>query len=176
MSLRNDPKIRLAKRVLFGKKDPSWLLKWSCVVALIWSLLMVLFMTGMGVFGIVSDPVSSAHEGVKLLKEIGYRFFFAYAALHVVCIFGVMLMWRLKKTGFILYVLGVAGCVFLPFYMITTLDFPYTVAVFGAISIGLFAIHWNKFGQQEVIVVQNVPKKTLRKQQAKQDQSEVSNY
>lgn len=149
MSLRQDPKIRLVKRILFGKKDPPRLLKWTCVAFLVWSVIVAALMAGMGVFSLVGDPVSSAHKGVRQLMEIGPKFFFTYSALHIIIIVSIMLMWRLKSSGFGLLVFANAALVFLPFYMIEKLDFPTPSLVYSLICVGLFAIHLPRMKKEQ---------------------------
>jgi len=107
---------------------------------------MVLILAGMAVFSNINGGEYSQHEHIRLLSEIGIRFFLGYALAEVLCIVGVLMMWRIRKWGYYLYVVGCAGTVGVPYYLLMdTIDFPWVNLIASGIAVGMFSLFLPKF-------------------------------
>ncbi len=91
--------LRLVKRVFLGKKNPPLFLKIIAIAATVWSLLNILVIAGLLFLLLVSPQVAVLEE----LNEIDQKFYVSYIGLHLIAIFGVMLMWRRNLMGFYIF-------------------------------------------------------------------------
>lgn len=139
--------LRLFKRIALGKNKPPMFLRVLCWVNMGWSTLMLLYHLFIGVVMSVSAFKLSNFDDE--IDAIGGKYFFTYALLHAIAIFGVILMWRLKKTGFYIFTGATALMPFLYSIMAKQLNIELTLLLFSAAAIGLFAINWKLFDRSE---------------------------
>ncbi len=135
--------LRLLKRIVLGKKTPPLFLRILCWANLGWSLLMILFYGFIGMLIAIQGDRIKEGAFEEVIKGAGSNFFFSYALLHIIAIFGVILMWRKKKGGFYTYSIVT---LLMPFWlMIITrvVEFDFTTLIFSLVAIGLFALNWN---------------------------------
>jgi hypothetical protein len=134
--------IFLIRRMILGKKKPPFILRWLCTATFVWSSFFLLLSL---IFMLFGDMVTKG-ESFRDFKEAGATFFLIYSIINGATLFGAILMWRLKKTGFYLYAAGAAVGVILPFYMIDHIEFPQTeLVVTGAFVLG-YALHLGRMG------------------------------
>lgn len=137
--------LRLLKRLILGKKKPPFFLRMMCVINFVWSSLMVLY------YSIVAFVIS--FEGNVLnggyfddLKSMGSKVFMVLVVLHLIALFGAILMYRQKRLGFYIYSFAE---ILMPLYMlsvnISNNDFLIMFASSG-IMIGLFALNYKTLG------------------------------
>jgi len=138
--------LRLLKRLILGRKNPSLFLRVISLVAIGWSLLVVIAFSGVLFLLYVSPEVGVLDD----LNEISDRFYISYIGLHLIAILGVILMWREKLTGFYLF----ATVNFLmPFWMsffLPVFSFnPYWLIPSTTLII-LFGLNWRTFNSKEI--------------------------
>ena len=131
----------VAKRIVLGKNKPTPILRFICWFTIIWDLLIMLYMLGSGLFILVSG--GNIWEN-SLLKGFSQNFCFFYAALHGGSLLSAILMYRLKKSGFILYSISNITMVVSTYIFIETLRADYFQIGFTLLMIGLFATQLKK--------------------------------
>ena len=137
--------LRLLKRLILGKKNPSLFLRVISLIAIGWSLLVVLALSGVLFLLYVSPEVGVLDD----LSEISDRFYISYIGLHLIAILGVIFMWREKLIGF--YLFAIVNFL-MPFWMSFFLPvFSYNPYwLIPSISlILLFGLNWRTFNPKE---------------------------
>jgi hypothetical protein len=150
-----DPKIQWFKRVVFGRATPNKLLKWTCLLLFLWSACLLFLMCGLGLFAWLSPEDSVRFEEYTNFREQGIWFFFPYAGWHLISLIAIALIYRLKKTGLIMYTIASAGCTLHPWFMGS--DFPTTSLIFSLICVVLFLVHIGSMHskQEQSVVIGN---------------------
>lgn len=132
---------KIAKKVVLGKNKPTPILRLLCWFTLIWDALVGLYMVTNGL--LVSINGNSFSEE-SMLSDFTQQFSFTYAILHGVSLFSAILMYRLKKNGFILYCVANIAMVVSTFIFVETLQASYIQISFTLVMIGLFATQLRK--------------------------------
>jgi hypothetical protein len=125
-------------KLLLGKTTPPFLLKWLCYFFLAWDTLMIVF------WMIIAIGKSIMNLGAGYVKFVNFGYTFAF--LHFISIIGVLLLWRKKLTGFYIFTASNITMIIVTFFVSNSVSSLEIIAVFFTfISIGLFALNWNKF-------------------------------
>ena len=138
--------LRLLKRIALGKNKPPFFLRTLCWIGMTWEILMILYWLFVGIafylptFGLRSTGV---------ITGLGAKYFFTYAVLHAIALFGILLMWRVKKTGFYIYAVVTGIMPFLQMIMARQIRIDLTILLFSGVAIGLFALNWKLFNKEE---------------------------
>ena len=135
----DDPKIQWFKRIIFGKNTPNKVLKWTCLVLFFWSICLLILMSGLGLFALLSPEDSARFEEYSNFRKQGIWFFFPYAGWHLISLIAIALIYRLKKMGLIIYAIASAGCTVHPWFMGS--DFPTISLIFSLVCVVLFTVH-----------------------------------
>ena len=133
--------IKIAKNILLGKNKPSAILRFLCWFTLIWDGLLLLYFFSSAIVFWVSDISFSDNP---LLEGFTKEFCFTLGVIHSVSFLSAALMYRLKKTGFYLYVIANISLVVAPFIYLNSIKADYIVVVFTLIMIGLFISQFKK--------------------------------
>ena len=91
--------LRLIKRLVFGKKNPSLFLRVIAITAMGWSLLIILALLGL-LFLLYFTPEVGVLDDLNAISD---RFYISYIGLHLFASLGVILMWRTKLMGFYIF-------------------------------------------------------------------------
>ncbi|MFT7611397.1 MAG: hypothetical protein ACI9J3_000340 [Parvicellaceae bacterium] len=147
MGILKHPKVQWLKRIVFGRKDPNQVLKWTCLLLFWWSVLVLILFVGLGLMQMFLPSDSSYYEGLKELKDQGPAFFFIYAGCHLISMISIALIYRLKIVGILIYAIISMLLVFLP--MIYWSEFLTESLIFTLICIILFTVHLGSMGKKE---------------------------
>jgi uncharacterized membrane protein len=127
-------------KLILGKQVPPVFLKWTCYFFMAWDTLMTVFYLFIG----IGKSLMKMSDKYQDMQNFGYM----YALLHLISLFGVILLYRKKLTGF--YIFTVANItmlvlifIFKPTVLITSWEI--IAIIFTLIAIGLFALNWNIF-------------------------------
>jgi hypothetical protein len=124
--------------LLLGKSTPPFLIKWLCYFFLAWDTLLIIFWI------IIAVGKSIMNLGAGYVKFVNFGYTFAF--LHFISIIGVLLLWRKKLTGFYIFTASNTTMIIVTFFVSNSVSSLEIIAVFFTfISIGLFALNWNKF-------------------------------
>lgn len=138
--------LRLIKRLIFGKKSPSLFLRVIAIVAMSWSLLIILALLGL-LFLLYFTPEVGVLDD---LSGISDRFYISYIGLHFLAILGVILMWRTKLIGFYIFTLVNLLTPFWISFFLPVFSFnPYWL-IPSLLFILLFGLNWKTFNNKEV--------------------------
>lgn len=139
--------LRLLKRILLGKKAPSLFLKTLCFIFLAWDFLMIIGFVFIGFANQIGDFMGGEEQ--KIAPELLIKYFFTYAILHFVSLFGVFGMWRKNVIGFYMFTLANLIMPFWYFFITGYWEFQVWILGFSAISVVLFAINWKAFNKKK---------------------------
>jgi hypothetical protein len=133
--LRN---LRLIKRLILGRKNPSLFLRMICMASFIWSLIIIMALLGL-LFLIYVTPKAPVLED---LKGLSIRFYVSYIGLHGLAILGTILMWRKILFGFYLFTIV---SLLMPFWMsffLPVFSFNFYWLIPSISFIALFGLNW----------------------------------
>lgn len=138
--------LRLLKRLILGRKNPSLFLRVLSLFAIAWSLVVIFAFLGVLVLLYISPEVGVLDD----LNALSDRFYISYIGLHFIAILGVILMWRAKLMGFYLFT---AVNLLLPFWMsfflpVFSFNFYWLIPSFTFIL--LFGLNWRTFNPKEI--------------------------
>lgn len=91
-------------------------------------------------FGVVSGMLESIPGG-EMMADAGMAFFAVYFILSAASLFGAIMMWKLKKTGFYLYTGANVIAFFLPMVMLEGAGFNVMGFVFLAAFIVMYGLN-----------------------------------
>jgi len=133
--------LRLLKRMILGKKKPPFFLRMVCVVNFAWSGLMILYY---GILGFAISLKAQYFIG-GYFDELGAKMFLVLVFLHLIAIFGVILMYRKKALGFYIYSIA---ALLMPIYMMVNASFSEVFIMFASslVMIVLFAMNYKTLG------------------------------
>ncbi len=131
----------VTKRIVLGKNKPTPILRFLCWFTIIWDIAIGIYMGATGVIFMIRGENFSENS---MLKDFTQNFCFTYAALHGVSFLAAILMYRLKRNGFILYSIVNIGMVVSTFIFVESLRADYVQIAFTLIMIGLFATQLKK--------------------------------
>ena len=132
---------KVAKRVVLGKNKPTLILRFLCWFTMIWSTIIGLYML---VNGLLISINGNSFSEESMLSDFTKEFCFTYAILHGFSVLSAILMYRLKRNGFILYSIANIGVVVSTFIFIESLRADYFQIGFTLLMIGLFATQLKK--------------------------------
>lgn len=138
--------LRLLKRIVFGKENPSLFLRIIAIASMGWSLIITLAMLGL-LFLISFTPEVAVLDDLDMLD---HRFYISYIGLHIISIIGVILMWRKKVTGFYIYTLIGLLIPFWNSFFLPVFELNYFLLGVSAVFIALFGINWRVFNQKKI--------------------------
>ncbi len=139
--------------LLLGKSQPPFLLKWLCYYFLVWDILLMVFYMLVG----IGKTLFNIGNSDPNFQNYGY----AFSLFHLISFIGVLLLWRKKLIGFYIFSIINLGMILLTFIIspiMTSLSI--TAIFYTVISIGLFALNWNKF---DYVVRKKAREKELEK-------------
>lgn len=139
--------LRMLKRIALGRNKPPFFLRILCWANLGWSFLMVIYNFFIGI--VMNISALKVQNFDSEITRMGGKYFFTYAVLHLIAMFGVLLIWRIKKSGFYIYTISTAIMPFLYLLMARQIKIELTLLLFSALSIGLFALNWKQFAKKE---------------------------
>lgn len=93
--------LRLIKRIILGKKNPSIFFMIISIMSMLFSLVTILIILGVLFLIYISPEV----EVLKDLSLLDHRFYVSFIVLNIISIFGVVLMWRKNIIGMYVYIL-----------------------------------------------------------------------
>lgn len=137
--------LRLIKRMILGKKNPSLFLRIICIASFIWSLIVILALLGV-LFLIYVSPEAPVLEDLNGLSN---RFYISYAGLHGLAILGTILIWRKKLMGFYLFSIVSLLMPFWISFFLPVFSFNFYWLVPSVTFIALFGLNWLAFKKQE---------------------------
>ncbi len=133
--LRN---LRLIKRLILGRKNPSLFLRVICVISFIWSLIIIMALLGLLLLIYVTPEAPVLED----LSGLSIRFYVSYIGLHVLAILGTILMWRKILFGF--YLFSIVSLL-MPFWMsffLPVFSFNFYWLIPSITFIALFGLNW----------------------------------
>ncbi len=107
----------------------------------------MLVMIGLAVVAMLHPPESATLENFNQFRQRGASYTIPYAGFHLLSIIAIMLMYRLKKSGLILYAISCACCVLFP--LVRGFEFPMETLIFSLVATGLFAVHLGAMNKKE---------------------------
>lgn len=137
--------LRLIKRIILGKKNPSLFLRIVCFASFFWSLIIILALVGL-LFLIYVTPEAPVLDDLNGLSN---RFYISYIGLHGLAILGTILMWRKKIVGFYLFSMV---SLLMPFWMsffLPVFSFNFYWLIPSLVFIALFGLNWLAFKKKE---------------------------
>lgn len=137
--------LRLIKRVIFGKENPSLFLRIIAIASMGWSLVITLAMLGL-LFLISFTPDVAVLDDLDMLD---HRFYISYIGLHCISIIAVILMWRKKVTGFYIYALVGILIPFWNSFFLPVFELNYFLLGVSGVFIALFGLNWRTFNPKE---------------------------
>jgi len=132
---------KIAKSVILGKNKPTLILRFLCWFTIIWDGVLMLYFMGSGLVFWISKVSFEDHP---LLHGFTKEYCFTLAIIHFISLFAAILMYRLKKNGFYIYIVANISLVVAPFYYLESIQVDYIVVVFTLAMIGLFASQFKK--------------------------------
>jgi len=112
-----------------------------CILTFIGSgLSTLIYLLATIAFGVVSGMLDSLPGG-DMLAEAGMAFFAIYFVLSAASLFGAIMMWKLKKTGFYVYTGANVVAFFLPMIMLEGVPFNVMGFVFLAAFIVMYGLN-----------------------------------
>lgn len=139
--------LKLLKRILLGKKQPSLYLKILCFIFLAWDFLMMFGFVFIGFANKLGDFMGGG--GQKISPDLLIKYFFTYSLLHVVSFFGVLGMWRKNAIGFYMFLIVNLLMPFWYFFITGIWEFQIWVLGFSLVSSILFALNWKAFNHKK---------------------------
>jgi uncharacterized membrane protein len=127
-------------KLILGKQQPSFLLKWTCYFFLAWDTLMIIFYLFIG----IGKSLMKMSDKYQDMQNFGY----VYSLLHVISLIGVILLWRKKLTGFYIFTvanLGMLAFIFVFKRTVLISSWEIIAIIFTFCAIGIFALNWNIF-------------------------------
>jgi len=163
--------LRLLKRILLGKKQPSMFLKILCFIFLAWDFLMVIGFIFIGFANKLGDYMGGG--GQKISPELLIKYFFTYSILHFVSFFAVLGMWRKNVIGFYMFVIVNLLMPFWYFFITGIWEFQIWVLGFSLVSIALFAVNWKAFNlkKKEKLAIKEAKKSKEDKDASPENQT-----
>lgn len=130
--------VKFVLKLLLGKTTPPFLLKWLCYFFLFWDTLMMVYWL------LIAIGKSILNLGATYTQFVNFGY--TFSLLHLISIIGVLFLWRKKLTGFYIFSIANVAMLFLTFVVSKSISSLEIIAIFFTfISIGLFALNWNKF-------------------------------
>lgn len=138
--------LRLIKRIILGKENPSLFLRVIAIASMGWSLVITLAMLGL-LFLISFTPDVAVLDDLDMLD---HRFYISYVGLHLISIIGVILMWRKKVTGFYIYTLIGILIPFWNSFFLPVFEINYFLLSVSVVFIALFGLNWRTFNPKPI--------------------------
>ena len=133
--------VKIVKYLILGKHKPTPILRVLCWFTIIWDTLIAVYMAGSGLLFLMESQSFSNNE---LLKDFNQEFCFTYSFIHGISLISAILMYRMKRTGFFIYVTANIAMLITLFIYIERFRSDYITVSFTLIMIGLFATRLKK--------------------------------